>query len=267
MLTDPCVMNGIGQVVGLWAKMYGLYILPIGVDKVEFYGPPPPPGTTLPIRMEVVEINREAIHMRSHVELGDGQGGVWARLVGWAEFIMPASDQYMNATDLPHRYVWSEELSMPGVPPGSVCTLLTQEHFKGVNLEWTARVFLHAQELAEYQAIDKTARRRQFLASRAAAKDALRLWWARQHSASELPHPSLFVIAHDAAGRPYLETGDESARPALSIAHTKVGPGDGPQADRPRRADRRPGQRPLAGDSRSALSRRPSWFWSSARPS
>ncbi len=223
MLTDPCVMDGIGQVVGLWAKMYGLYILPIGVDKVEFYGPPPPPGTTVPIRIEVVEVNRDAIHMLSHVELGDGQGGVWARLAGWADFIMPTSDRYMNAIDLPHRYVWSEELSLPGAPPGNVCTLLTQEDFKGVNLEWTARVFLHTQELAEYQAIDKTARRRQFLASRAAAKDAIRLWWSRRYGESALPHPSLFIIAHDAAGRPYVKTEEESALPELSIAHTEAG--------------------------------------------
>jgi acyl transferase domain-containing protein/phosphopantetheinyl transferase len=231
LLTDPCVMDGIGQVVGLWAKMYSLYILPIGVDKIEFYGPPPPPGTTVPIRIEVVEVNHDAIHMSSHVELGDGRGGVWARLAGWADFIMPASDQYMNATDLPHRYVWSEELSLPGAPPDSICTLLTQEHFKGVNLEWTARVFLHALELAEYQAIEKTARRRQFLASRAAAKDALRLWWSRKHGASDLPHPSTFVIAHDAAGRPYPLSlpspppGGEGKRelPCLSIAHTEAG--------------------------------------------
>ncbi len=223
MLTDPCVMDGIGQVVGLWAKMYGLYILPIGVDKVEFYGPPPPPGTTVPIRIEVVEVNHDAIHMLSHVELGDGQGGVWARLVGWADFIMPASDQYFNAIDLPHRYVWSEELSLPGVPPGSVCTLLTQDHFKGVNLDWTARVFLHAQELGEFKAIDTNAQRRQFLASRAAAKDAIRLWWSRKHGARELPHPCNFIITHDTAGRPYLKTEDESAVPELSIAHTQAG--------------------------------------------
>ena len=223
LLTDPCVMDGIGQVVGLWGRMYGQYILPIGVDKVEFYCPPPSPGTTVPIRIEVVEVNRDAIHMRSNIELGDGQGGVWARLVGWADFIMPTSDEYMNSTDLPYRYVWSKELPLPDAPSDSVCTLLTREDFKGVNLDWTARLFLHARELAEYQAIENTTRRREYLASRAAAKDAIRLWWSRKHNASELPHPSTLVIAHDPAGRPYLEPGDEPALPRLSIAHTAAG--------------------------------------------
>jgi phosphopantetheinyl transferase len=159
--------------------------------------------------------------MRSHVELGDGRGGVWARLAGWADFIMPVSGRYLHSTDAPHRFAWSEELSLPGAPPGSVCTLLTREDFKGVNLEWTARLFLHARELAEYETLASAARRREFLAARAAAKDAARLWWSRRHGTNELPHPSTLVISHDAAGRPYLELGDDLDLPLLSIAHTE----------------------------------------------
>jgi phosphopantetheinyl transferase len=220
LLTDPCVMDGVGQLVGLWAKMNGLCVLPTGVDRVEFYCPPPPPGTTVPIRIEVVEV--DAVRMRSHVELGDGQGGVWARLAGWADFIMPVTDRYLSATDMPQRYVWSQELSLPGAGPGSACALLTRDDFKGVNLEWTARLFLHARELAEYRALEKDARRRQFLAARAAAKDAVRLWWAHKQGTSELPHPSTLVIGHDGAGRPYLEGDEGLAPPGLSIAHTEA---------------------------------------------
>ena len=226
LLTDPCVMDGVGQVVGLWAKMFDLCILPIGVDRVEFYCPPPPPGTMVPIRIEVVEVNHDDIQMRSHVELGDGSGGVWARLAGWADFIMPVSGRYLHSTDAPHRFAWSEELSLPDEPPGSVCTLLTREDFKGVNLEWTARLFLHARELEEYRTLASAARRREFLATRAAAKDAARLWLSRRYDTSELPHPSTLVISHDAAGRPYVKLGDGELEddldlPLLSIAHTE----------------------------------------------
>jgi phosphopantetheinyl transferase len=136
---------------------------------------------------------------------------------------MPVTDRYLSSTDMPQRYAWSQELSLPEAPPYSVCTLLTRDDFKGVNLEWTARLFLHARELAEYRALEKDARRRQFLAARAAAKDAIRLWWARKHGAGELPHPSTLVIAHDAAGRPILEADDGMTLPGLSIAHTEAG--------------------------------------------
>ncbi len=223
LLIDPCVMDGVGQIVGLWAKMYDLCILPIGMDKVEFYCPPPPAGTTVPIRIEVVEVNPDAIQMRSHVELGDGRGGIWAQFLGWADFIMPVTDRYLHSTDFPESYVWAQELRLPGVRPDSVCTLLTREDFKGVNLEWTARLFLHRQELAEYQALDNEARRRDFLAARASAKDAVRMWWSRKHGSNQLPHPSTFVIAHDALGRPYLESDEDTLLPSLSLAHTEAG--------------------------------------------
>lgn len=224
LLTDPCVMDGVGQFVGLWAKMYGLCILPIGVDEVEFYRPPPPPGTTVPIRIKVVEIDRDAGHMRSDVELGDGEGGVWARLAGWADFIMPVSARYVGATDLPHHHVWAEELALPDAPPDQVCTLLAREEFKGVNPEWTSRLFLHARELAEYQAIESAAGRRRFLASRVATKDAARLWWSRRYGSDQLPHPSTLLVAHDAAGRPYMEAEPGTdLPPGLSIAHTDAG--------------------------------------------
>jgi phosphopantetheinyl transferase len=219
LLTDPCVMDGVGQVVGLWAKMYDLCILPIGVDRVEFYCPPPPPGTVVPIRIEITEVNRDAVHMRSDVELGDGRGAVWARFSGWADFIMPVTPRYQHSTDMPARYIWAQELA-PGTPPESVVTLLTREDFKGVNLEWTARLFLHARELAEYRTLDGTARQRDFLAARVVAKDAARLWLARRDNSTELRHPSTLVIAHNAAGRPYLEPGDDPSLPELSIAHT-----------------------------------------------
>ena len=221
LLTDPCVMDGVGQLVGLWAKMFDLCILPISVDKVEFYCPPPPPGSMVPIQIEVVEVNHEDIQMHSHVELGDGCGGVWARLAGWADFIMPVSGRYLHTTDAPHLFAWAEELSLPRAPAASVCTLLTREDFKGVNLEWTARLFLHARELAEYRTLSNAARRREFLASRAVAKDAARLWLSRQYDTSELPHPSTLIVAHDAAGRPYLESEEDWNLPQLSIAHTE----------------------------------------------
>jgi acyl transferase domain-containing protein/phosphopantetheinyl transferase len=223
LLTDPCLFDGVGQVVGLWARLHGHYILPLRVDKVEFYGPPPAPGARLPIRVQILGVDRESQQIHSNIELEDGQGQVWARVAGWTEYVWNFSDAYVDCTELPQRYVWAEELELPGAPKGSVCALLARDEVRGVNLDWTARLYLHEIEMPEFLALSDKQRRREFLASRVAAKDAIRLWWSRRYGSEELPHPSQFVIAHDEAGRPYLPASEGMEMPHISLSHTTAG--------------------------------------------
>jgi hypothetical protein len=223
LLTDPCVLDAAWQVVGVWARLHGQYILPFGVEKAEFYCPPPAPGTRIPLRIEIVELDRDTQKIRANLELEDGEGGVSARLLGLTSYIWKCSDRHVDAVELPHRHVWAQELDLPGAPEGSVCTALTRGDFEGVGVEPAARQFLHETELPEVLALTDRGRQRDFLISRVAAKDAVRLWWARRHGTTDLPHPSLFCIAHDAQGRPYLASGEGGALPHLSLAHTAAG--------------------------------------------
>jgi acyl transferase domain-containing protein/phosphopantetheinyl transferase len=223
LFTDPCVMDGVGQIVGLWARLNGRYILPLGVEKIEFFGPPPAPESLLPIRIEIVELSEETQQIRANVELEDGQGGVWARLTGWTEYLWKWSDRYVDCTELPHHHIWADELTLPGAAEGSVCTAIASSELAGVNLEWTAHLFLHEAEMPEFLALADKRRRQQFLASRVAAKDAIRLWWSRRHDTLDLPHPSLFLIAHDDLGQPYFVLDEGPTIGHLSLAHTEVG--------------------------------------------
>ncbi len=180
LLTDPCVLDAAGQLVGLWAQLNRDLVMPQGVEKVEFYCPPPAAGTRIPIRLKVVELDAEAHRLRTNLELEDGNGGVWARVLGWTVHVWEWSDRYLLFNRLPHRHPWAEELDLPGAPEGSVCTALTTDDLKGGILsgEREARLFLHEAELAEFRTLTDPGRRREFLASRVAAKDAIRLWWA-----------------------------------------------------------------------------------------
>jgi acyl transferase domain-containing protein/phosphopantetheinyl transferase len=223
LFTDPCVMDGVGQIVGLWARLNGRYILPLGVEKIEIYGPPPAPESRLPIRIEIVDLDGESPQVRANVELEDGQGGIWARLVGWSEYLWKWSDRYVDCTELPHHHTWADELILPGAPEGSVCTAIPNSELDGVNLEWTARFFLHEAEMPEFLALADKKRRQQFLASRVAAKDAIRLWWSRHQGTEDLLHPSLFLIAHDDLGQPYIVPGEGPAIGHISLAHTEAG--------------------------------------------
>jgi acyl transferase domain-containing protein/phosphopantetheinyl transferase len=221
LLTDPCLMDAIGQFVGLFMQMHRQYIMPARVDRIEFYGPMPPPGTLLPIRMEIVSFDLDARQCSFNVELEDGAGGVWARVAGWTDWILRWPDRYFESCRDPFHQLLSEEIALPDLPAGSVCTFVPRESFANIDIDWSARLFLHPHELLEFWEQNKE-RRRQTVLSRAAVKDAVRLWRSRKYGGA-LPHPAEFAVGHDAAGRPFLEPGDDSSLPYVSLAHTAAG--------------------------------------------
>jgi phosphopantetheinyl transferase len=175
------------------------------------------------MRIELVELDRDAQQIRFNLELEDGDGGLWARIFGRTNYVRNCSDRHLDAIELPHRHIWAQELDLPGAPEGSVCTAITCGDFEGVVPGRVERHFLHEAELPEFLALTGWGRQREFLASRVAAKDAVRAWWARYHSTENLPHPSLFRIVHDAQGAPYVVPGDGPAPPHISLAHTAAG--------------------------------------------
>ncbi len=219
LLTDPCLMDGIGQIIGLWAIANGQCILPTGADKVEFYCPTPPIGTVAPIRIEITEFDHDTKKLRANVEIEDGQGGVWVRISGWSEFVWKWTQKYSDSTRLPSHYLTADVVDVPGLPAGSVCTLATKQDFKDVDPDWAARIFLSSQEMPAYWALENTKLKRQLVFSRVAVKDAVRQWWHQTHG-TLYPFPAEMTIGHDAAGRPTLEPADDPAWPFISLAHT-----------------------------------------------
>jgi phosphopantetheinyl transferase len=217
--TDPTLMDGIGQVVGLWCRAHEQCILPLGVEKIEFYRGTPPPGTIVPVRMETVSFDQQTRKIRCNVEIEDGQGSVWVRIVGWTEWVMNWPKRYVDFVCLPQRHLVAEELALPEMPDGSICMMLTRHDFRHITHEWAARMFFHSKEMAEFLALDGNRGQAHLLFGRTAIKEAVRLWWMRQYGTPELPHPAEFAVAHDELGRPYLEPADDPALPHISLAH------------------------------------------------
>lgn len=219
LLTDPCLMDGIGQIVGLWALANDLYILPTGFEKLELYGPMPAAGAVLPVRMEVVEINPDTKQMRFNIEIEDGQGGLWLRVANWTEFLWKWSTKYADSTRLPNRYLIGEELAVPGLPEGSALVVVERQDFKDIDPDWAGRIFLHSEEMREYWLLEGHKQRRQRVMSRCAVKDAVRVWWARRHG-TEYPHPADLMLVHDEHGGPHLTPIGDPAWPRISLSHT-----------------------------------------------
>lgn len=220
LLTDPCLMDGIGQIVGLWSMAYGECILPTGAEKIEIYRPTPPVGTLAPIRIEVLELNPQTKQIRCNIEIEDGAGNVWVRVADWSEWVLRWTQQYSDATRLPNTYLIAAELELPGLPAGSTATMLRRSDFRGVDFDWAARIFLHSVEMPEYWAIGDARKRKEMVVARACAKDAARLWWTRRHGGA-YPHPAELAIGHDEMGAPCLLPAGDPAWPRISIAHTE----------------------------------------------
>jgi len=151
--------------------------------------------------MEIVSCDPGTRQMRFNVELEDGSGTVYARFQGWTDWLLNWPLRYAHAANRPECCVLSEEITVPGLADGSVATWVAPDFFAGADLEWAARLFLHSQEMPLFWAISAKESRRRFLVTRAAAKDAVRLWWSRKHG-GPLPHPAEFILDHDAEGRP-----------------------------------------------------------------
>lgn len=227
LFTDPCLLDCMGQTFGLWACAHGHTILPIGLEKVELYGPPAPPGTELLLRLEITGCDPELRQIRCNMEVVLPDGQPLVRMRGWTDWMLNWPERYATSMRLPERYTLAEEVAVPGLPEGAVCMVVTRAELKNVELGWVASLYLHSNECATLQsatldAAGDASRARDIVYGLACAKDAVRTWWARSFG-GELPHPSEFCTGHDALGRPFLEPADDPTLPCLSLAHSEGG--------------------------------------------
>jgi acyl transferase domain-containing protein len=220
LLADPCLLDAMGQTFGLWADAHGHTILPIAVQKVELYGATPPAGTALLLRLEVTECDFETRQTRCNMEVVDAEGFVLVRMLGWADWLLNWPPQYFLSMRLFERHTLAQELALPGLPAEAVCALAGQQDFRNVELEWVVSLFLHSNESAALNPAEDRGRAQDIICGRAAAKDAIRLWWARRYG-GDMPHPSEFCISQDAQGRPYLEPQGDPTLPHVTWAHSE----------------------------------------------
>lgn len=218
LLVDPCLLDGIGQFVGLWCQMHEWFILPTGVEKVELYGPTPPVGTDCPIRCIVTQFDVELKQLRADFEIEDGQGNVWMRFVGWGDWIFKWTPEFLAFNRFPTAYLLASPVELPNLPGDAAVVQLEERHLMGVDLLWIARTALTEAELVEFRKLEGNKVLRRFLLSRLAAKDAVRLWRQRV-TGQPLMHPAEYEIHHDEHGKPFVTGLPDGIVPELTVAH------------------------------------------------
>lgn len=228
LLTDPALLDAVGQAMAVWTSQQGGVVFPIGLGKMEFYRPTPAPGTCVPMRIKVTSGTGKML--AADVEIEDGQGGVWLRVKEWRSWRFQWDRKLVAFRREPARYLLSDDLELPpgAADADAVARHVTKACLAGFDVELLARHYLTADEMAMFSRLPQQAgqhaepgRQKTWLLGRIAAKDALRAWRAQvAGSNSGALHPAAFAIGNDARGKPLVTHWPEPVAPSLSIAHS-----------------------------------------------
>ncbi|MBM4290291.1 MAG: 4'-phosphopantetheinyl transferase superfamily protein, partial [Deltaproteobacteria bacterium] len=186
------LLDAVGQLFGLWVMLTARedrVVMPVSLEEVLFYGPPPPPGALLPCAVWVERLDRREARARMCVWR---DGRVWATLAGWRDWRFETSGALWDLMRYPERALYARPLVHT---PALTLTLA-----EGVSAAASSREFLVGRCLtgAERDAYRALAAPRQqgWLAGRIAAKDAARAarWAAFVARHPAAPPPALFPV-------------------------------------------------------------------------
>jgi 4'-phosphopantetheinyl transferase EntD len=220
LLTDPALLDCVGQLIGVWAMQHGGVTYPVGLQRLDLYGPTPASGTLVPLRVRVA--GQQMKMLSADVEIGDGAGGLWLRIGGWRSWQFNWAPQMVAFQRRPANFLLSDTQALPEAPAGNLCQRLSAQRAAGLDLEVLARHCLHLSEMAEFAAKAAQPKRQlEWLLGRIAAKDAARAWSARAQGAALALHPAAFAIERNRAGQPRLRDWPHGqTAPCITIAHS-----------------------------------------------
>jgi malonyl CoA-acyl carrier protein transacylase len=131
IVLDPVLTDAAMHVLGAWhleqPDWSGRILLPIGLQSLEYFGPPPPPGTRMMTRGHNEE--ETARQVRHGMEVFGPDGRIWLRLTGasYWRFYLPFAhinffgpkDEYYLSRRLPEAEVGSTECGARNAVPRS----------------------------------------------------------------------------------------------------------------------------------------------------
>jgi phosphopantetheinyl transferase len=220
LLCDPGLLDTIGQLIAVWSMQDGSSAFPVGLGRLDFHGPTPAAGSTLPVSIRIT--GRQLKMVSADVEIGDGTGGVWLRVAGWRSWQFKWAPELVALQRHPSLSLLSATRSFAGPGRAIGYQRLAAQTIAGFDLTLLARHYLQAGEMTEFDAKARYPQRQlEWLLGRIAAKDAARAWNARTTSTDLDLHPAAFAIRNDPHGQPVV-TAWPAATPAprISIAHS-----------------------------------------------
>lgn len=221
LLIDPALLDGVGQLLAIWAmELHQRSAFPVGFKKLELYQATPPADTRVSVHIEVTRDEIKTLH--ADIELQDGAGAVWLRIQDWRMWKFRWPPKLLDFSRRPTQCLVSDPYALPAQAPASICRVLSKRDLTGFDAGLLTRFYLQRDEFSTYTGKAAVPQRQsQWLLGRIAAKDAVRAWVADQSPAAAMLHPASFTIANDRRGQPVMSgpTMLESPLPRISIAH------------------------------------------------
>lgn len=232
-LLDPVLLDAAGQVVAFWSQEVvqpRADIFPYGLDRLECFAPPPPPGTAVECRVFVTHLDDRTLI--SDIEIVDAEERLLYRLHSWKDRRFTPPGPFWDLRIAPREQVLSspaEELLGAGSGDPDVAAVQLEafpdefyETSHGIWQRAMAAIVLSREERVVLSASAMTpSRRREWLTGRIAAKDAVRRLLQRRFG--QMPAYADVEIVADEAGR-ISATGAWRRRwgvsPSVSLAHS-----------------------------------------------
>lgn len=203
------LLDNVAQLTGHWLATHadtGRVVLPTSIERVELFGPHPPPGTLVDCTITITDLDRQALRADATLVVDDR---LWCRITGWEN---RRFDIDAGAFDVLR---WPERTTISTRRNGY--TLVSEQWPDSASRDVIMRRYLGRDERREYNGHNPLSQRR-FLLGRIAVKDAVRQWlWATGHGPL---FPAEIVVADGRAGRP-LVRGPYPADLRVSYAHVE----------------------------------------------
>ncbi len=193
LVLDPVLLDMTMHVLASWhleqPDQAGRILLPFKLDRIEFFGPTAAPGSRVIARGRTDQ--ETARHVRHSIEVLDEQGRMLYRMVGawYWRFYMPFQGD-INFHSPKDEYFLSARWQEADPSPAACCMFLEPPPDLQQSLLQSAmaRVTSTPEELRQYfQLPDHAMRRIEWLFTRLAAKDAVRMYWYLTHGRRLMP--------------------------------------------------------------------------------
>lgn len=207
------LLDNMGQLAGYWVmeQPVNCLAMPIGVDRIRFFGPDAQPGEVMQAQVRVTRLD-DANCMTDHV-LWDAEGRIRVAMEGWQTRRFPMDEEFW----LHCRRIGADGLSR--IVPSSVA-VFEDRYESALMRDYIARRYLTASERAAYDTLPPR-RKRQWLNGRVAAKDAVRAFLRQHRGISEI-FPQELCIENSETGAPFVRANVSDTVPEtlhISLSH------------------------------------------------